>query len=49
MIPKFVAAMLSGKRPTIFGDGQQSRDFVYVADVVAANLEAADSPSSLIE
>jgi UDP-glucose 4-epimerase len=42
VIPKFVAAMLAGKRPTIFGDGQQSRDFVYVADVVAANLAAAE-------
>jgi UDP-glucose 4-epimerase len=47
VIPKFVAAMLAGKRPTIFGDGRQSRDFVYVADVVAANLAAATSPAAV--
>ena len=46
VIPKFVAAMLAGKRPTIFGDGRQSRDFVYVADVVAANLAAATSAAA---
>jgi UDP-glucose 4-epimerase len=46
VIPKFVAAMLAGERPTIFGDGRQSRDFVYVADVVAANLAAATSPKA---
>jgi UDP-glucose 4-epimerase len=47
VIPKFVAAMLAGKRPTIFGDGRQSRDFVYVADVVAANLAAATRPAAV--
>ena len=34
VIPKFVVAMLAGKRPTIFGDGLQSRDFTYVENVV---------------
>ncbi len=43
VIPIFVSKMLAGKRPTVFGDGHQSRDFVYVADVVAANLLAAES------
>jgi len=36
----FAAAFLRGERPTVFGDGRQTRDFVYVDDVVAANLLA---------
>jgi nucleoside-diphosphate-sugar epimerase len=39
-IPQFIAALLEGRQPTIFGDGWQSRDFVYVANVVEANLRA---------
>lgn len=42
VIPKFVSAMLQGQRPTIFGDGRQSRDFTYVQNVVEANLLAAN-------
>jgi UDP-glucose 4-epimerase len=41
VIPLFVAALLEGRRPTIFGDGSQSRDFTYVENVVQANLLAA--------
>ncbi|TWU04862.1 SDR family oxidoreductase [Stieleria varia] len=41
VIPKFVSMILSGERPVIFGDGQQSRDFVFVKDVARANLLAA--------
>ena len=37
--------LLDGGRPTIFGDGRQTRDYVYVGDVVAANLAAADDPT----
>ncbi len=44
VIPLFITAMLSGKRPIVFGDGRQSRDFTYVADVVQGNLLAADAP-----
>ena len=40
----FTARLLSGKRPMINGDGGQTRDYVYVGDVVAANLAAAQGP-----
>jgi UDP-glucose 4-epimerase len=41
VIPKFITAMSRGSRPVIYGDGLQSRDFTYVANVVEANLLAA--------
>jgi UDP-glucose 4-epimerase len=41
VIPRFVSLILSGSRPIIYGDGQQSRDFVFVSDVAHANLLAA--------
>lgn len=40
VVPRFFAACLNGQPPTIFGDGRQSRDFTFVADVVAANISA---------
>jgi UDP-glucose 4-epimerase len=43
VIPIFVFQMLRGETLTIFGDGEQTRDFVNVADVVQANLRAADT------
>ena len=43
VIPLFVTALLSGRRPTIYGDGGQSRDFTFIADVVRGNLLAADA------
>jgi len=39
-IPRFIDALLEGRSPTVFGDGEQTRDFVYVDDVVRANLLA---------
>jgi UDP-glucose 4-epimerase len=44
VIPLFLKAMLEGRSPHVHGDGQQSRDFTYVADVVQANLLAAEVP-----
>ncbi|NQT85699.1 SDR family oxidoreductase [bacterium] len=47
VIPKFITAMLAGERPVIFGDGEQSRDFTYVADCVQANLLATTAPGAV--
>jgi nucleoside-diphosphate-sugar epimerase len=44
VIPRLISAMQAGRRATIHGDGGQTRDFVYVEDVVSANLLAADGP-----
>ena len=41
VVPRFIDALRHGRAPTIYGDGRQSRDFTYVADVVRANLAAA--------
>lgn len=43
VIPKFITRMLDGKPPVIYGDGEQTRDFIYIDNVVEANLEAAKS------
>jgi UDP-glucose 4-epimerase len=43
VIPIFVTKMLRGERPTIYGDGLQSRDFTYISNIVAGNLLAADA------
>jgi len=40
VISRFISALLAGERPVIYGDGEQTRDFVYVADVVRANILA---------
>jgi len=47
VISKFIEQMTQGKVPVIFGDGQQTRDFVYVKDVVAANLLAAEAAPAI--
>jgi UDP-glucose 4-epimerase len=43
VIPLFVTSVIEGRRPTIYGDGRQTRDFTYVANVVHGNLLAATS------
>jgi nucleoside-diphosphate-sugar epimerase len=43
----FMAAILARQAPTIFGDGEQSRDFTFVEDVVALNIKAAEAPSKV--
>jgi UDP-glucose 4-epimerase len=43
VIPLFIQAIREGRSPRVHGDGQQSRDFTYVADVVQANLRAAEA------
>jgi UDP-glucose 4-epimerase len=43
VIPRFITAALDGLSPTVYGDGEQSRDFCFIDNVVAANLGAADA------
>lgn len=45
VIPLFVSALIEGRRPTIFGDGTQSRDFTHVDNIVAANWLASQAPN----
>ena len=44
VIPLWITALLAGRQPIVYGDGRQSRDFSFVANVVQANLLAADAP-----
>jgi UDP-glucose 4-epimerase len=46
VLAKFITKMLQGQSPTIFGDGEQTRDFTFVADAVKANLLAAAAPAA---
>jgi len=43
VIPRFITAALEGRSPTVYGDGEQSRDFCFIENVVEANLRAADA------
>ena len=45
VVPRFVSALIRGEAPTIFGDGEQTRDFTYVENVVRANLLAMECPA----
>ncbi len=44
VVPRFTVACLTGERPVVHGDGEQSRDFTYIDDVTDANLRAAAAP-----
>jgi|WetSurMetagenome_2_1015567.scaffolds.fasta_scaffold67526_2 nucleoside-diphosphate-sugar epimerase len=46
VIAAFASAMLRGRRPTIYGDGSQSRDFTFIQNVIHANLLAAEAPET---
>ena len=46
VVPRFIHALNNGERPTIFGDGEQTRDFTYVDNVVEANLKALEAPAA---
>ena len=46
VISRFILALENGERPTIYGDGEQTRDFTYVANAVDANLRAAETPTA---
>jgi len=46
VIPLFISALQRGEAPRVFGDGEQSRDFTYVANVVEANLLACQAPDA---
>ncbi|MEX2115235.1 MAG: SDR family oxidoreductase [Pirellulales bacterium] len=48
VIPRFITAMLAGNQPVIYGDGKQSRDFTFIANVVHGNLLAADADAALV-
>jgi nucleoside-diphosphate-sugar epimerase len=48
VLAKFITQMLNGQQPTIFGDGEQSRDFTYIDNVVEANLLACKAPASQV-
>lgn len=45
VLAKFITLMLEGKQPTIYGDGEQSRDFTYIDNAVSANLLACTAPA----
>ncbi len=46
VVPKFITMLLDKKRPSVYGDGKQTRDFTYVENVVEANLAACTSPKA---
>lgn len=48
VIPRFATALLRGEAPVIYGDGEQTRDFTYIENVVSANLLAATAPAKQV-
>ena len=49
VISRFTSALLSGEQPVIYGDGEQSRDFTYISNVVDANMRAAETTRGIGE
>jgi nucleoside-diphosphate-sugar epimerase len=47
VVSRFISALCSDEQPVIFGDGEQSRDFTYIDNVVAANLKAATTTTGI--
>ncbi|MEO7002715.1 MAG: NAD-dependent epimerase/dehydratase family protein, partial [Ktedonobacterales bacterium] len=47
VIPRFLTALLALRQPSVYGDGEQTRDFVYIENVVRANLLAATAPDAV--
>lgn len=47
VVSRFISCLLGNERPVIYGDGEQSRDFTYIENVVAANLSAASSAGAI--
>ena len=48
VIAKFITSMLQGEIPHIFGDGDQTRDFTYISNIVRANLLACEAPAATV-
>ncbi|HEY7122640.1 MAG TPA: SDR family oxidoreductase [Ktedonobacterales bacterium] len=46
VIPRFISAVVGGQTPVVYGDGEQSRDFIYISNVVDVNLLAATAPEA---
>jgi nucleoside-diphosphate-sugar epimerase len=46
VIPRFITALMRGEPPTIHGDGEQTRDFTFVGNIVRANLHALEHPNA---
>jgi nucleoside-diphosphate-sugar epimerase len=49
VISRFIDALMTGTKPAIYGDGEQSRDFTYIANVVNANIKAAQTDKGIGE
>ncbi|HEX8651825.1 MAG TPA: SDR family oxidoreductase [Pyrinomonadaceae bacterium] len=47
VISRFISALMSNNQPVVFGDGEQSRDFTYIANVLDANQRAAEAPGAV--
>ena len=49
VISRFIDSMMTGKTPVIYGDGEQSRDFTFIANIVDANIKAAQTKTGIGE